>query len=353
MGNKKKIYSLKYKNVTAGARKSSYVLKYNDKDATEVISGMTDSLTLTDVASGEADRVSLSLQNRDMKWVKGYFPSPSDFVRVWIKVQDWLETGDYYKGSFGKYQVDKFTASGLPHKFSLEGISIPIQTKFNVTARNKTYKSTSVKNIMKDIADRADIHLVYDAEPIKVREVSQSGQTDMEFGFSLCSDYGLAVKVYNGMLVVYDQTKYEKRASAFDIDMSQMGDSDSYSYERNIAGLYDSVKLQYSDKNSKTVNYEYKIPGKKGNRTLYLSESADSHADAERKAKAKLLASLRESERLTLNLMGHPQYQSCVTFDLIGFGRISGKYFVDRVIHRMDASYRTTLECHPVVTNIT
>ncbi len=330
-------------------RQSSFVIKYNDKDATDIISNMTESLTCTDVASGEPDTLSLVLQNRRLKWLRGYFPANHDFVKLWLKVHDWNRTGDDRKKYFGRFQVDSFTASD---RFTLEGISIPINTAFNVTGRNKTYKSTTVKRILKDIAERAEVSLVYDASNFKIKEISQSGNTDMAFAFSLCSDYGLGMKVYNNKLVIYEQTRYEKKKRAFTIDYSELGDSDSYTYQRNITTLYDSVKLQYSNRDDKTVTYEYKIPGKKGNRTLFISSSADSHADAERKAKMQLLSNLRNSETLTMDLMGDLKYQSCCTFGLTGFGKIDGKYFLDKVTHSIDGAYRCSLEAHRVVTDI-
>ncbi len=333
-------------------RRSSLIIKYRDKDATEVISEDLESFTWTDVASGEADTFSVTLNDRTLKWLKGFFPSQKDYIKTWIKVTDWRREKDNRKKFCGRFQVDAFTASGFGSTFQIDAISIPIRKSFNVTQRNKTFKKTTVKRIMRDIAKRAKCKLVYQAKNYHIDEISQSGETDMSFGFSLCEQYNLGMKVYNKKIIVYDKTRYERRKISYTIDRSQLGDSGAYSFSRQITNLYDGVKLQYTNKDDKTVTYKYVVPGKKGKRLLFVSGSADSHADAERKAKSELLKNLRGANTLTLNLMGDPKYLAATTFQLTGMGRLNGKYFIDRVTHSKQGKYTTSITAHPVVTNV-
>ncbi len=335
------------------SRKSTIILKYNDKDATKVFTDDMASFTWTDCASGEADTISLSLNNRNLKWLKpGWFPQSSDFIKMSIKVIHWRKQSDNRTVYCGKFAVDEFRASGFPSTVDVNGISIPIHTSFNITQRNKTYKKTSVREVLSEIAKRADVRLVFSAKNQKIDEVSQDGRTDMEFAFSLCSDYDISLKVYNEKLVAYDQTAYEKRKKSFTLDRSDLGDSGAYSFVRSVAGIYDGVKLQYQNKDGKKITYRYTVPGKEGKRLLSLSLSADSHADAERKAKAKLAKNLRQAVTATFKVMGDPRYQACKVFEVTGFGRFNGKYFIDKAVHSKEGAYYTTIECHRCVTNV-
>lgn len=333
-------------------RSSTIILKYNNKKATEAFTKDMNGFTWVDAANGEADTLSLSLSNQECKWLKGFFPKDGDFVKVWIKVSDWRYQKDNRTKFCGKFQIDDFGASGFANTCTLDGISIPIRTGFNKTKRNKTYKKSSVRHILQDIAKRNGVALVYDAENYDIKEISQSVNTDLSFAFSLCKDYGLSLKVYNDKLIVYDQTRYEKKDASFSIDCSDLGGENAYSYKRQIANIYDGVKLQYSNKDGKNVTYKYMIPGKKENRILFLSMSADSHKDAERKAKSQLLESLRSVDALTLKVMGDPRYKACQTFKLTGFGKMNGIYFIDKATHEKSAGYYTTIQCHRVVTQI-
>lgn len=334
-------------------RKSRILVKYNRTDISDTVTDLLESFDWTDVAGGEADTVSLVLNDKDKMWIKkGFIPVAKDYIKLWIKVNDWMYGGDNRKSFCGKFQVDCFTASGFPDIFTLEGICLPINKSFNVTQRNKTYKKTSVKRILSDIAKRAGMKLVYDAPNHSIDEISQSGQTDMTFAFSVCDDYGLSLKVYNNKLVAYDQTRYEKKKIRYTIKRSDLIGIRDYSIQRNITTMYDGVKMQYSSKDKKTVTYSYKIPGKKGRRYLFISGSADSHADAEKKSKAQLLKNLRSVQTLTLTLMGDPKYKACQTFKLEGFGKLNGKYFIDKVVHSKNGAYTSTITAHKVVTQI-
>lgn len=336
------------------SRKSSVLLKYNETNATKVITADMEGFSWTDCASGEADTISLTLNNRTLKWLKGSrFPQSTDFIKMSIRVVHWRTQSDNRTEYCGKFAVDEVEANGFPNTVDIRAISIPIHTGFNVTPRNKTYKKTSLKAILSEIAKRASISLQYLASNHSVDEVSQDGNTDMEFAFSLCSDYDLSIKIYNAKLVVYDQTRYERRKKSFTLDRSDLGGNSAYRLTRSIGKTYDGVKLEYQNKKGKKIMYRYVIPGKKGTRMLFVSESADSAADAERKAKAKLAQNLRESVTGTFKLMGDPRYQACKVFELTGFGKFNGRYFIDKATHsKSGGAYTTTIECHRCVTGI-
>lgn len=334
------------------SRKSSVVLVYNDKKPMTITDDMA-SFTAVDNASGEADTITIDVQNRGMKWFKNkWFPKSTDFVKASIKVEHWKKQNDNRTAFLGRYCIDEFSAGGYPGTASISGISIPIHSSFNVTERNKTYKKTSVQAILEEIARRADIKLAFSAKNQKLDEISQDGKNDMAFAFSICSDYDMCMKVYNNKLVVYDQTDYEKKKAVFTLTPSDFSDDNTYNFKRSVACVYDGVKFQYQDKDGKNIIYKYVIPGKKGKRLLNISGSADSHDDAARKAKAQLAGNLRDAVTASFNLMGDPLYQAGKVVKVSGFGGFDGRYFIDQVTHSKNEKYTSSLQCHKCVTNI-
>lgn len=336
------------------ARNTYVKLKYKG-NGTMDITGEYSDCTIVDCASGEADTISVSLCNKDGKWLKkAYFPRSSDYIKATIVTEKWNDDSEKKKTFYyGKFVTDQITSSGFPSTAALGGISIPLHTGFNVTQRNRTYKKTSLKSVLQIIAKRARVKLVFDASNHKIDEVSQDGNTDLEFAFSLCSDYGCCLKLYNGKMIVYDQTAYERRERRFILKKSEIGDDSTYSFTRSISKVYDSVKFQYQNKKGKNITYNYKIPGRTAKRTLFISSSADSHADAEKKAKAQLASTLREAITASFTLMGNPQYKACMVFAVSGFGQFDGRYFIDKVTHSFsDEGYTSSIECHKCVTNI-
>lgn len=330
--------------------KSGMVVKYNEDDATRIISDMCESFTWTDNAGGTADTISMQLQNMKQRWMRGYMPDSNDYIRAWIEVRDWPGIKDM-KQFCGRFYVDLISFSGYPERASISGISVPINNGFVVRQRRKTWKKTTVKAILGDIAKRAGIRLQFDARDHKVDSITQSGQTDADFAFGLCTEYDKQIKLYNQKMVVYDQLAYEKKKAKHTIKRSQLGGDGSYSIKRQVTKVYNSVKIQYTSGKNKALTYEFKRPGTKGTRQMYVTSKAESLQDAEQKAKAALRKSLRQEVTGTIRITGNPAYVAAETVELKEFGKMDGKYFIDKVAHNKAGKYTTTLTIHRVVTD--
>ena len=329
------------------AMRSVIALRYNEVDVPRNVTDECESFVFEDHAYGQADTIELTMNNRSEKWMKSWYPHANDFLKAWIKVQNWEQGKENAKLFCGKFTIDEIVYVGYPKTVQLRGISIPINGGFNVTQQNRTWKKTTTKQILSDIAKRSGIKIVYDAEEFSIKEITQSGTTDMEFAFRVCEDYDLALKLYNDRMVVYDKNAYEKKKHAYKISKDDIGD---YSIKEQIRTVHDSVKIQYTS-GGKTVTYEYTIPKKKGTRRMFISERADSIRDAELKAKARLRENLRGSKTIDLVVMGNVRYKAAENFMLEGFGKLDGIYFVDYVSHRKEnGKYTCQITAHKVVT---
>ncbi len=328
-------------------------LIYNGVNATKEISDKVEAFSYTDIASGEADTLSLTLNNRTGQWLDGYMIEDGDYVNAKIVVENWNKEGDNRSLSCGKFDLDVFKVSGYPETAEIGGITIPIQTNFNVTVRNQVFSKSTTKTILSSICKNAKIRLVYESKDYTVEEVEQSGQTDLQFAFSLCKNYNLAMKLYDNKMVVYDQTVYEKKKAAYTIKKSDM---QTYSYQLAKSNLYDSVQIQYANPNSDhTLTYYYELPGSNGRRTLYINEQADTYQEAEIKAKSRLLENLRKAVNISFKVKGDIKHISARTIRIEGMGKASGTYFIDRVTHLKNAkdSYTCTIKAHLCVIHTT
>lgn len=331
-------------------RKSSLILFYNGMNASGSFG--TEAFTYVDTASEEADTLSVTTNNQSKKWLEGFFPEDGDYVDAQILVENWDREGDNRSLFCGKFEVDGFSASAFPETASISGITMPIRSDFNVTAKNRTFHKATVKTILSDICAEAGIELVYESEDHTVEEIEQSRQTDMNFALSICKKHNLAMKLYNSKLVVYDQTEYEKKEAAYAVDRSEM---QKYSFQQGKSRLYDSVEIQYADPDSdETLTYSYTVPGGSGKRTLYINEQADSYRDAEIKAKSRLLESIRGAVELSFRVRGDTRHIAARNINITGLGRADGKYFIDKVTHSKNAAgtYTCDIRAHLCVTYI-
>lgn len=327
-------------------------IEYNGVEATDIIAVDCESFTWVDKASGEADTLTLRLSNLGQKWMKGFFPSDRDVLKAWIRLEEWPE--DYREGRIycGTFMVDSLRFSGWPEKLDLSAISVPINSDFNVKEKSRTWRATTVKNILQDIAMAAGIGLEYDAEDYGVDSMSQSNKADSTFAKDMCHEYGLAMKLYNNRIVVYDQATYEKAPPAYNITRTDLGTEGTYKIDKAITKINNSVKIQYTDKSGKTLSYEYVVPGTDGQRQKFISAKAESLKDAETKAKAALRENLRNSRTITITKTGSTKHVAAQVFGLSGFGRLDGSYFIDSVTHsRSEGKYSCTITAHLAVTD--
>lgn len=331
---------------------SSVKVKYNKSSDTGAITDACEHFEYADYADGQSDTISLQMDNTDKKWLGKYFPVKGDYMKCWLTTKNWMDKPATGKLYCGRFDIDEAEFSGQPSICSLEGISVPKRTGFSKTARNKTWKKTTLKLILSDIAKRAGLSLVFDASDMKIDEQEQSGDTDLAFAYSICSDLGVCLKVFDNKLVAYDPTKYEKKKAVATV---QYGANyvENYSCHTNIDEIYDGVRVQYQlPKQEKSQTYKFIIPKHKGTHLLYLSDKCTSLKEAERKGKAALRKELRQSKTMSLTLTGNTKYKSCVNINIKGWGKMDGKYFIDSVVHtKVRGKYTCAVEAHRVVTN--
>ncbi|MFQ9465290.1 MAG: hypothetical protein ACLR09_10465 [Gallintestinimicrobium sp.] len=56
------------------ARRAAIQIEYEHVDISEDIEGMISTYSYTDVASGESDAVSITIEDREKKWLGGWAP---------------------------------------------------------------------------------------------------------------------------------------------------------------------------------------------------------------------------------------------------------------------------------------
>lgn len=324
-------------------REATISVSYNGKNITDSITNFLSELTYTDVASGETDTISLVLADEKQRWLNTWFPVEGDYITASIHQKNWNKPGDTKKINCGKFIIDDYDFSGPPDAFNLKAISCPILTDFSSTEKNKPWNKTTIKSIASKIAKSAGISLVFEAVDIKIDKQEQS-ETDMEFLFKICDSYGLAMKIFNSKLVIFDEVEYEKKKS---IGTIKKDDCSGYSLNGTLVGTYHSVTIKYTDsKNNKTFSYSYKET--EGNRILKINEKAESLADAEIKAKAKLRKANKSARTIMLELKGNVVYVAGTCYNVTGFGKFNGKYYIDKVIHNLNDGYTVSLQMHKV-----
>lgn len=321
-------------------RRAYVDLIYNGTAATAEISGFVTDISYTDPASGEADSLDITLQDRDRRWTGAWIPVAGDTLAATIRALNCQYSGDNRILPCGFFIVDSFSFSGWPVSGSISAISTPLDSSFTTTQRTKTWENVTIKEIGTEIAGRAGIALAWDVKgtPFTIKSVEQSEQTDCEFYMNLCNTYGLAMKVYAQKIVVYDREAYKKKGAAAVLSPSSMK---SWSWQQDQAGTYTGGEFTYT---SPATEKEIKVTVGKGSRILKQSGKADSKADAERKIKAAVAKANHGKTKLSATIVGNASLVASQCVRVVGLGKLSGKYYIDTITHNVSGSGGYTMD---------
>lgn len=325
---------------------------YEDSSASETanaIARYTKGFTYTDPATGESDSMSLELSNCDSSWLNSWFPKIKDKLLAKIYTEAWDSKQKTPKVfDCGKFCLDDFSLSGPTMEISIEGVSVPEANAFRCTERSKTWEEVTLKEIAEEISKRYSLELFYEGDTIKIATLEQNNQTDCNFLTKVCEDYFMAIKVYYGKLIIYNKEMYEDKPAVTSISMSEVS---TWKYNTSLTDQYDGATISYSTGEKEDDELTYSIGDvSEGKRVLYINEKVDSLADAQKRVYSKLNQENSKVETVSITMPSKAEIDIIAsnTVELIAFGKISGKYFVDKVKRSLTsgAGYELQLELH-------
>ena len=321
-------------------RKVSLEITYKGNKLDEKIQEHITSFTYTDISSGASDSISLTLENIDKKWLNAWFPEKGSTITVKLVVKNWEKSGKKRTFTCGAFVIDDVSFSGRPLIATIGAVAVPADTGFKATKKSKTWEDVTIEQIASKIAEAAGIKLYYSAPSIKISELEQSNETDSSFLYSLCAKYGLAMKVYNKKLVIFDEEEYEKKQRITTIDEKNM---ESWSFNTTVDGTYTGVKLTYTKPSS---NKTTSVTVGTTERLYEYSAQVDSQYDAELQAKAKLRSENKKAKTMEMKIMANEDIIASSIIQVTGLGKANGLYYVDQVKRSIGTGYIMNVSMH-------
>ena len=308
----------------------------------EEIAKQTTSFSYTDVASGQSDSVSITLFDLDKKWLGECMPKKGASLGAKLRLTNWDKENSVDTFDCGTFVLDDISFTGRPITCVLGAVSVPAMSDFKSLQRTKTWEKTTIKDIASEITKRYGVSLHYGAGTVQIAEIEQSKQADSAFLYSLCEKYGLAMKVYNHKIVIFDIVAYESKDSVLTIKEIDML---SWSYNITVDGTYTGVELSYTDPDSDdTINVTIGNSG----RMYSMNTQASSRYDAELQAAAKVNEANRGVEKMTVTIKANTKVVASHCVKIEGLGNADGKYYVDKIKHNVGNGYNMQLTLHKV-----
>lgn len=333
------------------ARRCLVIVTYNGKDISADLQQYLKSVSYTDNMSGEADDLQLTLEDRQGLWQASWMPEKGATLDVSVKV---IDAGTEQVVRFGLFEIDEITSSGMPSEVQIKAISVPDNNNLRGVERTRSWEKAELKRIANDIAGGAGLELYYDVKDYNpvIDRAEQSEQSDLSFLYQLCADHGLALKICNNQLVIFDEADYEAADAVAQLLKPGNIAADGaktikhlkrYSLSSKVRDVYKACHVKYQEgKDKQKIEATFTAPDKIDGKTLEVNEQVSSIADAERLAKKRLREKNSAEISGSFDIIGCPELAAAAVIQLSGFGVFDGKYILTQVRHEIGSGGYTT-----------
>lgn len=339
------------------ARRILTIIKYNNKDISADISKYLKSISYTDNLSGEADDLQITLEDKAGLWQSTWMPEKGALLDVMLQQKYWQTLSELPQSlRLGLFEIDEITSSGYPSEVQIKAVSVPDNNTLRGTERSRSWEKAKLQVIANDIASSAGMSLFWDTEENPVLDrAEQTEQSDLSFLYAICKDKGLALKISDKKIIIFDEAKYEAEKAKITIvkpgtvykkesGMKYLFVGTGYSLRTKIRDIYAACRVSYQQGSSKSnIEATYTAAGKKG-KTLQVNEQVESVAEALNLAKKRLREKNKDEVTGSLNMLGNFVLLSGVTVNLLGFGAFDDKYLITRASHDIGSGYTTNID---------
>jgi phage protein D len=325
------------------ARRARIELTYEGADISEDIAHYLLTFEYTDRASGECDEIQITLEDREGLWRDPWFPDKGSRISAAIVTESWGKPDENLSLYCGSFEIDEIEISEAPITVGVKAVSAPRSTSIRNEEKNRNWEGYTLSGIAGDIAGNAGLTLEYLApKDPRYDTRNQVKQSDMAFLMRLCSDAGLALKVTDDKIVIFDEEEFESREAVSTIER---GDQRilSMSVRSRTTDTYSSAAVSYNDaETGETFEGHASDDTIENGQTLQINQRVKSNAEAEELAKSKLHEANKNEVTGSFNLTGDLSLVGGSTVEISGYGKFDGVYFIESATHSISGSGYTT-----------
>lgn len=319
------------------AKRTLLDLDYNHEDITEELEKHLLDWTFTDNLSGEIDDLNIQLEDTDALWIGKWFPTEGSLLEPTLIRSYWADK--QIKTKLGKFEIDEI--SGAQSVITISALATSEATSLRGEAKCKAWEKATLKKVIGDVASANGLKLVWESsENPKKDRYEQENETDLKFVYRLCKDEGLCLKLSSNTIVVLDEEDYEKQPTVEDIRRKSKGTDVikviSYTFKNTLTDMYRACRVTNHDATKKkTISATFTAPkAPKVGRTLVVKEDVKTVAEAQSLAKKKLREKNKNAKTINLEVISSMHIDAGMTFNILDFGVLNGKYIATRVVYK-------------------
>lgn len=246
----------------------------------------------------------------------------------------------------GEFELDAITVDGPPQTVTIKATSLPYSCSIRQTAKSKSWESTTLSGIAKCIADANGMGLMWQSHyNPKYTRVEQYRKSDIAFLSKLCHDAGASLKATNNVLVIFDQSEYEKKSPARVIKFGEQGGYTRYRLGTGTNSTYTSCRVSYTTSNGTVISateYAENYTAENSYQCLEIRQAVGSIAEAQLLAHKMLRLYNKYEYEASFTFPGDPALSAGEVVELVDFGAWNGKYIIKQAKHSLSRSGYTT-----------
>lgn len=329
-------------------RRAIVEIKYLGKDISQDLAPYLISFTYND-NEGKSDEIQIELEDREKKWQGPWLPQKDDEIQASVRLINWKTEGTVTRLNCGTFYIDEVSFKGPPDKVTIKALSIPFKEGGKNTKYTRSWEKVTLRKALEDVAASSGLTLLYDAPEFFYERLEQVRQTNLTFAKEASKREGLATKVTDKQLIVYDESMYEKKNAVRSIKRGE-DDLKSYDFKESATDKqYKKIQITYKDKTKKKpAVFTYDVPGVQKGPTLKMKKQAKSLDEAKRWAKAEAHNKNKKSKTGKLTVMGDENLIQGVTINAINFGAFDSKYYIESSSHKVTGGYTTDISIREV-----
>lgn len=343
------------------ARRAAVKVVFDGTDISKDLEQYMLSLTYNDSDEDEGDSLQISMQDREGVWKQKWLEQSvresgkSMTIQAVIARRNWTGNGADDILECGAFELDNVSVQGPPSTVTVKGTSVPYNSTLQQTQQSKSWEAYDLKKIAGEIANKADMALMYLPSPVPSYDrVEQYRTSDIVFLKKLCQDAGFSVKVSNKILIIFEQEEYEKRGP---VRTFAYGDGSIIKYKcyTNETQTYALCRVYY-DNDGTLIEWTQKAedydPKNNNKQKLEVNQKVATVEEAKALAKQMLRLYNKFAYVVEFTVPGDTSLVAGATVMLSGYGMFDGKYLIKVATHTVSGSggYTTKIKAQWALT---
>lgn len=269
-----------------------------------------------------------------------------------ITMQNWDTDGKDRVLDCGTFELDEVNAEGPPQQVTMSATSLSYEAGIRKTEKTRAWSSTDLKAIAERIAWEGCYECLYSSgyNP-KYGYVLQQNESDMAFLARLSANAGIALKVANGIVVLYDRKDFEGQDPITKIERGD-GSYTKYRFRSRLSTTaYSSCHVSYEDDSGNTYEATFTPPtGYAEGDVLEVSEQVSSNEEAMILAQKRLRQENKGEMTGSFSMIGDTRLLAGMVVEIKGWGDFDGNWMIEKATHSVSRNgYTVDIEISKVI----